>query len=148
VGSESTQRAANEAGSTLVLFPTAVLILVGLGAVALDTATIFLGQRRLADIAAAVANDAVAGLDEASFYDPTREVRLDAERAAARRTQLVAPRVNEAPLSALACEVEVAGVRATVTCTAQVRPLFAPAWPGSPRERQVRATETAIGVER
>jgi len=44
-----------------VLFPVGVLILFGLGAVAIDSATVFLAQRRLADLSAAIANDAVSG---------------------------------------------------------------------------------------
>jgi hypothetical protein len=54
------QRPAADAGGVLVLF-----LLAG---IAVDAAVQFLGQRRVADLAASVAQDAVASVDVESFY--------------------------------------------------------------------------------
>jgi hypothetical protein len=135
-----------EGGNTLVLFPAAVLIVLGLGALALDSATLFLGQRRLADLAAAIANDAAAGIDLASFYDPDEEFRLDAARAATRSAQLVRGRPLDRSFEAVRCEVATVGLEATVTCSAEVRPLFAPVWPGLSPLQRIQARETAVGI--
>lgn len=141
-------------GNTLVLFPAAVLIVFGLGAVALDTATVFLGQRRLVDVAAAVANDAVAAVDVDAFFAQDGEVAavpLDRERAGARRDQIVARQSLDRSLSQLTCTIEALATgppaRAEVTCTATVRPILAPLWPGAPHERTIRAREVAIGEQ-
>jgi Flp pilus assembly protein TadG len=48
----------DEAGSNLLLFPAAILVLLALGGIAVDSATLFLSQRRMTDLAAAVAHDA------------------------------------------------------------------------------------------
>lgn len=135
-----------EAGNTLVLFPVAVLIVLGLAALALDAATIFLGQRRLVDLAAAVADDGVAAIDLASYYDPDRPLALDADRVRARRDQLVAGAGGHRSLEEVDCRIDAGGLRVTATCSATVRPLFAPLWPGAPGRRTVTASETAVGV--
>jgi hypothetical protein len=137
-----------EAGTTLVLFPAAVLIVLGLGALALDSATVFLGQQRLADLAAAIANDAVAGIDVGSFYDPEQAMRLDDRRAAVRRVQQVESRPQDRALEAVRCEVTTVELDVRVTCTAEVRPILAPVWPGRPAVLTVTATEAARGVRR
>jgi Flp pilus assembly protein TadG len=142
------------AGNTLVLFPAAVLIVFGLGAVALDTATVFLGQRRLVDVASAVANDAIAAVDVDAFFaqdDPVAAVPLDRARAEARRDQIVARQSLDRSLSQVMCTIEVLATgppaRAEVTCTATVAPILAPLWPGAPRERSIRAREVALGEQ-
>ena len=143
------------AGNTLVLFPAAVLIVLGLGAVALDTATVFLGQRRLVDVASAVANDAIAAVDVDAFFAQDGEVAavpLDRARAERRRDQLVARQSLDRSLSQVTCTIEVLATgppaRAEVSCTATVRPILAPLWPGAPRERAIRAREVAVGEQR
>jgi hypothetical protein len=141
-----TDRTGREVGSTLLLFPVAVLIVLGLGAVVLDTATVFLGQRRLADLAASVANDVVAGIELASFYDPDRELRLDPSRAVRRLDQLERDPPQDRGLAEVRCEVSTARVTATVRCSAVVRPVLAPLWPGAPAEHRVHAVESAVGV--
>lgn len=147
-------RAAGEAGNTLILFPTAVLILFGLGAVALDTATVFLGQRRLVDIASAVANDAIAAVDVDAFFAQSDEgaaVPLDRRRAEARRDQLVARQSLDRSLSDVSCTIDLLATgppaRAEVTCQATVRPILAPLWPGAPETRAIQAREVAVGQQ-
>ena len=143
-----------QAGNTLFLFPAAVLILFGLGAVALDTATVFLGQRRLVDIASAVANDAIAAVDVDAFFAQPPDgaaVPLDLTRAEARRDQIVARRSEDRSLSAVACTIDALDTgppaRAEVSCTGTVRPILAPLWPGAPDARPVRAREVAVGQQ-
>lgn len=136
-----------ETANTLVLFPIAVLIVFGLGAVAIDAATLFLGQRRLADLSAAIANDAVAAIDIASFYRPDEDLRLDATRAAVRAGQLRAGQTEDRGLEDVDCALAVDIDRVTVRCSGQVRPILASFWPLSER-RRVSVSETAVGVER
>jgi hypothetical protein len=147
-------RWAEQAGNTLILFPTAVLILFGLGAIALDTATVFLGQRRLVDVASAVANDAIAAVDVDAFFDQHDElaaVPLDRARAEARRDQIVAGQSLDRSLSDVRCTIEELATgppaRAEVTCQATVRPILAPLWPGAPDARPIRAREVAVGQQ-
>lgn len=143
------RRLRGDAGNTLVLFPAAVLIVFGLGAVAIDSATLFLGQRRLADLAASIANDAVGGVDLASFYEAAGgqgTIVLDTERAAARGGQLLGAQPQDRGFEEVQCavEVEVMEPRATVTCTAVVRPILAPLWALGERQ-ELTVTETAEG---
>src|SRR5207248_6070957 len=59
----------SERGSTLLLFPAAVLVVFVLGAIAADLASVFLGERELANATAAAANDtATEALANAAFY--------------------------------------------------------------------------------
>lgn len=55
---EPAPRGAGEKGSTLVLVPAAVLVLLILAALAIDSAVTFLGQRQLASACFDAANDA------------------------------------------------------------------------------------------
>jgi hypothetical protein len=62
------RRCGDERGSVLILMPCAVLIVIILGAIAVDLAAVRLGQRDLQAAATDAANDAVtAGLDEWAF---------------------------------------------------------------------------------
>lgn len=49
-----------DSGSVLMLFPAAFLIILALGAIAIDSGVAFLYQRELASAAGAAANDAIA----------------------------------------------------------------------------------------
>lgn len=64
----TTGRPGAERGSALMLMPAAVLIVVVLAAITVDTAVVHLGRRELVHAADAAANDAVTyGLDEDRF---------------------------------------------------------------------------------
>ena len=86
VGSES------QRGSVLMLMPAAVLIVVILGAIAIDSAVVFGAQRELVNGAQAAANDAATyGIDEGAFrqgrgyvYDPARVEEAVARALASR----------------------------------------------------------------
>ena len=130
-----------------MLMPAGVLIVLVLGALAVDSAILFLGERELADLSAAAANDAATvALDEASFYRCGR-LQLDQGRASDVATAVAQARVSDA-VSLTAVEV---GVRndvdppeVTVAATGTVRLLFTPALPGSARTRTVRARSVAV----
>ena len=84
----------DETGSTLLLVPSAVLVLFLLTALAVDGAASFLAQRQLADACAGAANDAATvALDPGSLYraegPPAQDVDLG--RAAAVVRSRVAP---------------------------------------------------------
>lgn len=60
----------SQRGSALLLMPAAVLVLLMLASLAIDSAIVFTGQRQLSDAAAAAANDAVTtGIAGKAFYD-------------------------------------------------------------------------------
>lgn len=139
-----------ERGNTLVLFPVAVLIVLGLGGLALDAATIFLGQRRLADVAAALARDSVAALDIDRFLGGDNTVAIEAERVAVRRAQLISSQAEDRGFEAASCEVTFVPdpPRAVAQCVATVRPLFAPVLPGMDPVQQVHVSQVAVASER
>jgi hypothetical protein len=69
-------------GSVLALVPAAVLVLILLGALAVDSAAAYLAQRQLSDAMAGAANDAAtAALSDRAFYD-RGQLLLDPEAAA------------------------------------------------------------------
>ena len=73
----------SDEGSALMLVPAGVLVLLVLGAIAIDSAVVALAQRELSDRTAAVANDvAGAGASDASFYE-AGDVTLSQDAAAA-----------------------------------------------------------------
>lgn len=62
-----------ERGSTLLLFPAAVLVVVVLAAMAVDTSIAFLAQRELANATEAAANDAASqAVADRAFYQSGR----------------------------------------------------------------------------
>jgi hypothetical protein len=126
--------------------PVAILVLLALAAIAIDSAAIYLGQRRVADVAAGLANDAAAGLSEGAFYGGG-EVAISPARAARRQEQVLASLAEDPAFREVRCDVVPAGDLVTVTCRAQVEPIFARAvrLRGS---TLVTATETARAEQR
>jgi Flp pilus assembly protein TadG len=110
--------------------PAAVLVLVVLGAIAVDSAVVFLAQRELAGAAAAAANDAAAeALDDAALYR-SGAVTLDPARAAAVAGAAVAARQSQGLRLVGTPVVRVAGRQVCVRLVADVDHVFAPAVPG------------------
>ncbi|HEX9531019.1 MAG TPA: hypothetical protein VF954_07765, partial [Acidimicrobiales bacterium] len=70
-------------GSVLLLVPAAVLVLVILGAIAVDSAVVFLGQRELANGADAAANDAATAFSDPAFYRAGGTTAIDSRQATA-----------------------------------------------------------------
>ncbi len=83
----------DESGSTLLLVPSAVLVLFLLTALAVDGAASFLAQRELADACAGAANDAAAvALDPQLLFDSrTSTQEVDLVRAVAIAQSRAAP---------------------------------------------------------
>jgi Flp pilus assembly protein TadG len=137
----------DEHGNTLLLMPVAVLVLLVLAALAFDAAAVFLQQRRLADLAASLANDSVARLDPASLYDEDRVPTVDAAAAADLAAARLAAFHRDGPLREVTCQPTTAGDEVTVACTGQVTPVFGRAL-GQRGAVEVRAVETARAAVR
>lgn len=136
---------AHDGGSVLMLVPAAVLVLVVLAAIAIDSAIVVLAQRDLLNRAAAAAND-VAGfaVSEEGFYRTAGgSVELDQRRAAAFVGLTFSDERRPANYEAWSGRVVTAGPQVTVEATARVRYLFAPAIPGAARATTVTARSTA-----
>lgn len=129
----------------MLLMPVAILVLLALAALAVDGAATYLAQRRVADLAAGMANDAVAALSEQAFYGEGR-IAVEGARAERRQRQLLATVTEHASFSDVRCAVHPADGRATVTCQARVEPIL-----GRALRRDgivVAATETARAERR
>ncbi len=136
----------DEHGSALVLVPVAVLVLVVLASIAVDSAAVFLGQRQLVTVAEDAATDAVSAVSEPAFYtrgvitiDPVAAQRVVTASVAAQGMSGV--RLTQPPT------VQVAGRQVCVTLVGQVTRIFGLAIPGIPAHATVtgRATATAAG---
>ena len=135
-------------GSVLMLMPAAVLVVLVLGAIAVDLSLVHLARRELVVAAGAAANDAVTyGLDEDAWrrgegysLDPTR-VDDAVNRSLAARGLL--PRLVTPPVVRATGPDEV-----TVELAEPVDYLFAKALPGGPHRTVVRATATATVARR
>ena len=136
---------ADDRASALMLMPAAVLVVLVLGAIAVDAAVVFLAERELASAAAAAANDAVtAGLDEAALRSG-QPYRLDpalVEEVVGRSLagQGLPPGVD--------VHVALDGDRVRVTLAGEARLVFAPAVPGAPTTAAVEATASAVPASR
>ena len=137
-------------GSVLMLVPAAVLVLVILGAIAVDFSVAFLGQRELTSAAAAAANDASTAIAETRFYrggdaGAPGEVVIDQSRAARVVDQAL---VSRAPrgVSVEGVRVDPSGGQVCVVLRGRVDYVFARAIPGMTDGAVVhgRATATAV----
>lgn len=129
-----------------MLLPAAVLILVILGALVVDNAAVWLGQRELASAAGVAATDAVSAVDNPAFYQ-RGEVVLDPAAANRVAMQSVAAQDLGGVTLTGAPSIQVLGRQVCVSLTGVVRPVFGPAIPGFGRPRTVhgRATATVAG---
>lgn len=131
-----------------MLMPAAVLVFIVLGAIAVDFAVAFLGEREVSNAAAAAANDvAGAALDRDRFY-ADGAVRLDpaaADRVA--RSAVAAAGLDDLDDVDVRVEVATDAPEVTVTVSARVRYLFSKALPGGPDGARVEASATATAEE-
>ena len=136
-------------GNTLALMPVAVVILFGLAALALDATTLYLGQRRLADLAAAVATDTAGAVDRESFYtaDSTEPLHLDVAAGQRRADALASSLGEDRTFEDVRCEVEVEELVVFVSCQGTVRPILAVFWPGLDGRVRQTVTERATALE-
>ena len=134
----------DDRGSVLMLVPAAVLVLLVLGAICVDSAVVFLAQRDLANRTAAAAND-IAGfaVSDAAFYERAGVVALDDDRADA-FVRLAFP-TDRPPggFDSWSADADAAGDRVTVVAAAEVRSIFARAIPGAADATTVRARSVA-----
>jgi len=137
-------RLGDDRGSVLALVPAAMLVLLVLAAIAVDTTTEYLARRELAAAADAAANDAATfGLDEARFRD-TGEFVLDPGRAEeAVRRALAARSSAVIDRAAIAVDSDAEAGTVTVTLRSSAHLVFAPALPGAPHDVDVVARATA-----
>jgi len=129
-------------GSVLILMPAGVLVVLLLGAIAVDLSLVFLRQRQASAMAVDVANDLVGiALDEDAFRADGR-FQLDPERADVLGRALVAS--SDLAEDLLDVEVTVVGPDAVeVRVVVRVDYVFAKAIPGAADGTSVTATATA-----
>jgi Flp pilus assembly protein TadG len=122
-----------------------VLVLMVLGAIAVDFSIAFLGERELAGATAAAANDTAArALSNPAFYNDgvialDEAVARDIATAAVRRS-LAADRYRDLRVTVT---VPADGRTVIVTASAEVDYVFAHALPGAPDRARVEAMSTA-----
>lgn len=139
-------RRRSQRGSALVLVPAAVLVLLILASIAIDSALVFLAQRRLAGACLDAANDAVSqALDQAALFG--REgATVFVDQAAAQEIGTDAARrvVDDRIVKEASCTATVGPDTAVrMRGQATVRLLFAPAVPGHDPSQTVHADEIA-----
>jgi hypothetical protein len=121
-------RRTDQRDSALALVPAGFLVLIILGALAVDSAAMFLGQRQLGDATAAAANDAAgAAVDNAAFY---RSGVVTLDPAIAGRVVCQALNAQASPnLSHLQVAVAINGNAVGVRASARVSAVFGHALP-------------------
>jgi Flp pilus assembly protein TadG len=145
--------APRDRGSVLLLFPVAVLVVVVLAAITVDSAIVFLGQREVANTVAAAANDAATiGVSNGTFYR-AGAVELDPATAEQMATERVRVGLDGDRFRDLRVDVTVIGgaegcpPSVRVHASATVAHVFAPAVPGAPRRSTVEATSVAAPAQ-
>lgn len=139
------RRRRDEDGNVLALVPVAIIVLLGLAALAIDGALLYLAERRVTDLAAAAATDAAGYLDDQTFYAEGR-VELDPGAGQARADGLAAALATDRGFDQVTCELAVEGAVASARCGATVRPLLSPFWPGLGSEIRVTAEQRAVAT--
>ncbi len=142
-GRSRVTRASGDRGSILMLMPAAILIVLVLGAIAVDMSVIYLAKHELIDAASAAANDAATvGLNEASLrvgsgysLDPTR---IDEAVGRSLASSGILGRLAEPPMVTITSTDQV-----RVDLTIEVDYIFAKALPGNRGHTTVHASATA-----
>jgi hypothetical protein len=132
-------------GSTLILMPAALLVVLVMASIAIDMSLVLLRQRQAADLAAAAANDATT----AAAADPrglgATRFAIDQGRASDIVDGIVAAD-GLAPLLVGPPVVNVAGDQVEVELAVRAELIFARAIPGAPDVMVVHAHATSRGV--
>jgi hypothetical protein len=127
--------------------PVAVLIVLLLGAIAVDLTAVHLRQQQAIDAAASAANDAVTlGLDESALRSG-RGYRLDPDRARRAVDESIVDQglTDELVEPPVVTEPTPGSVRVELTLRADY--LFARSIPGAPRSTTVRGTASATAAQ-
>jgi len=132
-----------------MLVPAAVLVLVILGAIAVDFSVAFLGQRELTSAAAAAANDASSAIAEGPFYQgsggASEDVVVDERRAARVVDQALVARAPRG-VSVDGVSVDSGGGQVCVVIRGRVDYVFAKAIPGMSEGAALQGRSTATAV--
>ena len=142
-------RCCGDAGSTLALVPAGTLVLILLGAIAVDLSVVFSAKRDLLDAAASVANDAAgAGVDPDSIRAGLAP-RLDpvAVEVVAVRS-LDAQRIHGLDVGATRIETDVDAGTVTVHLEADAPHIFGRVARDGERTTRVAVDATATGHTR
>lgn len=135
----------DERGSVLVLVPVGFLVLILLGAMAVDAAVAFLGQRQLADATAGAANDAAtASLGNGAFYN-TGALIIDPNAAASLVCRSLSAQGNNG-LHNVSLAIAIDGPVITVRAHARVDAVFGRLVPGF-GHHDVSAEATAAATD-
>ena len=129
-----------------MLVPAAVLVLFVLGALVVDSAAVWLGQRQLQNAAAVAATDAVSAVDSHAYYSSGAVVLDPAAASRVALASLSAESLSDVTISG-APTVQVQGRQVCVSLAGTVRPIFGRALPGfgGPRTVHARSTATVAG---
>jgi hypothetical protein len=130
-----------------MLMPAAVLVVIVLGAIAVDLSAIYIGQRDLVAGAQAAANDAAAyGISEEAFYTSSGgEIRYDEGRVRTAVNRAISARgITPTSGPSISYETTADGMRVVVSFTDDVPYIFAKAIPGTPGTSSVRAEASAL----
>jgi len=136
-----------DGGSTLLLFPAGVLVIMMLSAVAVDLSMVHSGQRDLQRVVHSAADDAASDIDIDLLRD-TGEISIDLE--AARRTVTERLRSSSVAVDHIDTIRVEAGPRPNtlrVSVAATVRHVFGRAVPGVPELERVHATVISEIIE-
>ena len=140
-------RRGGDAGTVLLLFPAAVLVMLALAAITLDVGHTHVRAQQLRSAAASAANDAVGALDTDALrshgtvsFDKARAERLV-------RAAIAGGPVPQARLEAVAfARASPSRWEVAVTLSMHVRFVIAPALPGAGRGVRVTVTEKALAL--
>lgn len=137
-------RARRDRGSALLLFPAAILVMFVLGALAVDAALVSQRTRRLDQLAAAAANDAVSFGIDPDAVRASGDVVIDPSRArlAAEATLAATGVTFDVPP-----EIVVDGPRVRVELRQRVPYVFSGAVPGAPDSFVAHGRAVARAVE-
>jgi Flp pilus assembly protein TadG len=147
----SHRRLRADRGSTLVLMPAAVLIVIILGAIAADFSHVHNRKRELIAVASSIANDAVTyGIDTGALRNGAGStVVYNDDRVRDVINTSVSHHVSpDRPITFVSYTVDTTTDTVTVTLAENVDYIFAKAIPGVVDDHHpIRATGTAVAVE-
>lgn len=138
------RRVSGDRGSSLMLMPAAVLVMMLLGAIALDAAAIRMQSRELRNVARSAANDALSAAVDVDHLRETGEIRIDESLARVTVDEAITRRsVADAAVDAVVVTTEPDGtIVLTVTLRRSVDHVLRP--PGT----DPSVTLTAVGSAR
>lgn len=134
-----------ERGNVLLLVPAALLVTLLMFSLVIDAATLYLGSRQLADLAAAGAQDAVRALDPAAYY-ARGDIVVDRDAAQQRLAVIRDDAARHGIVTGVSCSLHTQPATAVVTCRGRVHPIVAPVWDAGDGAVEVSAIETATAV--